>query len=237
MIKTQKIDYSDGSVTLEGYYAFDDEEKHKRPLILVVHDWSGRNEFACQKAKKLAELGYIGFALDIYGKGKIGNNNDEKSALMNPFMQDRNLLRKRLLAALDTAKNLEIVDSNRIGAIGFCFGGLCALDLARSGASLAGVVSFHGLLAPPDLKKEKIQAKILVLQGHDDPMAPPAQVLSFQNEMTEAQVDWQIHIYGRTVHAFTNPLANDPGFGTVYNACADKRSWIAMKNFFTELFH
>jgi dienelactone hydrolase len=234
-MKTNLVEYKDGDVVLEGFYSYDEKKSGNRPLVLVAHDWSGRNEFAEKKAQKLAELGYIGFAIDMFGKGKIGKTKEEKMALITPFMNDRELLKKRILAALEAAKKIPNVDTKKIGAIGFCFGGLCVLDLARSGADVSGVVSFHGLLNLPP-KEEKIRAKVLALHGHDDPMVPSDVVFSFQKEMTDAKVDWQMVIYGNTMHAFTNPQANDPGFGTVYSACADKRSWIAMKNFFEEIF-
>ena len=237
MLKTKKIDYYDGNTLLEGYYAFDDSKPGKKPAVLVAPDWSGKNDFACQKAEQLAELGYIGFALDMYGKGKLGETKEEKIALMSPFMEDRALLRQRMLAALDAVNKLENINPSRIGAIGFCFGGLCVLDLARSGADVRGVVSFHGLLgAPSNLPDKKIQAKILALHGYDDPMVPPEQVAEFQKEMTKTKVDWQIHIYGNTMHAFMNQKANDPGFGTVYNPLTEKRAWLAMKDFFAEIF-
>lgn len=237
MLQTKKIEYYDGKTLLEGYYAYNDKISGKRPAILVAHDWSGRNEFACQKAEKLAELGYIGFALDMFGKEVRGNTKDEKMALIKPLMEDRNVLVQRILSAFNTVKTLEQVDNSNIGAIGFCFGGLCVLDLARVGAAVQGVVSFHGLLnAPQNLKAHAIQAKILALHGYDDSMVPSSLVTEFQQEMTGAKVDWQMHIYGNTMHAFTNPQANDPGFGTVYNAMADSRSWMIMKNFFIEIF-
>ncbi len=237
MLKTQKIEYRDGDVLLEGYYAFDDAGKEKKPAILICHDWSGKNEFACKKADKLAELGYVGFALDMFGKGKTGNTKEEKSALIQPFMKNRQKVQKRMLAAFDAVKKLEPVASSQIGAIGFCFGGLCVLDLARSGADVKGVVSFHGLLiAPENAEKHPIKAKILALHGFDDPMVTPDHVMAFGQEMTHAKANWQLDIYGNAMHAFTNPQANDPGFGTVYNKNADMRSWIAMKEFFKEVF-
>ncbi len=237
MIKTQKIEYRDGDVILEGYYSYDEKIQGKRPAVLVVHDWSGKNEFACNKADRLAELGYAGFALDMYGKGKIGNTKEEKTALMSPLINDRMKLQTRILAALNTLKKLEQVDPARLGAIGFCFGGLCALDLARSGADVKGVVSFHGLLhAPENTPKHPIKAKILALHGFDDPMVTSDHVMTFGQEMTHAKVDWQLTMYGNAMHAFTNPQANDPGFGTVYEKHADARSWIAMKEFFKEVF-
>lgn len=237
MIKTQTIDYQDSDVALEGFYAYDDKQEGKRPAILIAHDWSGKNEFACGKAEKLAELGYVGFALDMYGKGKSGKTKEEKSALIQPFLADRLHLQRRILAAFNTVQTLPEVDTHRLGAMGFCFGGLCVLDLARSGADVKAVVSFHGLLqAPDDLAKHSITAKILAFHGFDDPMVTPDHIMNFGEEMTHAKVDWQFHIFGNAMHAFTNPQANDPGFGTVYQASADARSWVGMKEFFHEVF-
>ena len=237
MLDTSKIEYVQGNVVLEGYCAIDTKIPGKKPAVLVAHDWSGRNEFACQKAEQLAELGYVGFALDMYGIGQIGKTVEEKSALIAPLMQDRNLLRQRILAALYTVKQLQAVDEKRIAAIGYCFGGACALDLARSGADLRGVVSFHGLLdAPQDLPSKKILAKVLALHGHEDPMVPPEKVALFQKEMTAAGVDWQMHIYGNTMHGFSNPQAHDASTGILYKNSADQRSWIAAKNFLKEIF-
>ncbi len=237
MLQTTKIEYIQGNVVLEGYCALDDSKKGKKPVVLVAHDWSGRNDFACQKAEQLAELGYVGFALDMFGNGMIAKTKEERMALIKPFMEDRELLRKRIFAAYDTVRKLEVVNTARIGAMGFCFGGLCVLDLARSGVEMRGVVSFHGLLsAPKDIANKKIHAKLLALHGHDDPMVPPDQVAAFEKEMTAAGADWQVHIYGHAKHAFTNPAAHDESLGTVYNSLADKRSWVAMREFFAEVF-
>ena len=236
MLNKQSIEYHDGDIILEGYCAYNSTADDKKPAILVAHDWSGKNEFACHKAEKLAELGFVGFALDMFGKGKTGKTKEEKTALIQPLIQDRAKLKKRILAALETVNKIEVVDTARIGAIGFCFGGLCVLDLARSGADVKGVVSFHGLLnAPENLPHHKMIAKVLALHGYDDPMVTPEQVMRFGDEMTHAKVDWQLTMYGNTMHAFTNPQANDPGFGTVYDKQADARSWIAMKEFFKEV--
>src|SRR3990167_3810269 len=184
-MKTELLEYQHQGVTFEAYIAYDDLAHEKRPMVLVFHDWSGRNEFACKKAESLAKLGYIGVALDLYGKGRLGQTNEEKSALMQPLMEDRGLLLERMLIGLNTVKLHKLVDSQRSGAIGFCFGGVCALDLARGGASLAGVVSFHGLLMPPTgMLSKKIEAKVLALTGHDDPMVPPEQVLARSEEHT-----------------------------------------------------
>jgi dienelactone hydrolase len=237
MLQTSKIEYVQGDTVLEGYCVLDDSYRGSRPAVIVAPDWSGRNDFACQKAEQLAELGYVGFALDMYGQGKVADTKEERTAAIAPLMADRSLLAKRVLAAFDVVSKLEAVNTASIGAIGFCFGGLCVLDLARHGAPLRGVVSFHGLLnAPKDLPDKKIHARILVLHGHEDPMVPPAQVADFQNEMTAAGVDWQIDIYGHTRHAFTNPKQHDVASGLVYNNLADKRSWIAMRDFFNEIF-
>ncbi len=236
MLVKESIDYQCGDTTLKGYYIFDDQHNKKIPAVIIAHDWSGQTEFAHKKAEKLAELGYLGFALDMYGNGKTGQTTEEKSALIQPLLQDRSLLQRRILSAFDAVKALSPVDPANIGAIGFCFGGLCVLDLARTGADCKGVVSFHGLLnAPDNLTGKTIKSKVLALHGYDDPMVTPDQVMAFGNEMTAANVDWQLHMYGNTMHAFTNPQANDPGFGTVYNKVADMRSWQAMKDFFGEV--
>ena len=235
-MKTELVEYSHEDATLEAFIAYDDANQEKRPGVLIFHAWRGRDDFVCDKAKWLAELGFVGCALDVYRKGVLASGPEVNAKLMEPFMTDRNFLRNRMQAGLQAVRNHPLVDTGRLGAIGFCFGGLCALDLARSGAPLKGVVSFHGLLmAPERMKNPPIKAKVLVLHGHDDPMVPPEQVLAFEKEMTEANVDWQVHVYGQTVHAFTNPVANDPKMGTVYSPVAEKRSMHAMYNFFKEV--
>ncbi len=237
MIHTETLDYEADGKTFEAFLAYDKSQTKKRPCVLIAHAWAGRGDFVCDKAKKIAELGYVGVAMDVYGKGIFGNGPETNMKLMKPLMDDRMLLQKRLLAALNAAKKIAVVDADKMAAMGYCFGGLCVLDMARSGADLKGVVSFHGLLSnDPKLPKQKILAKVLALHGHDDPMVPPDAVLAFEKEMTQAKVDWQVHVYGNTVHAFTNPEANDPSFGTVYKATADKRSWISARNFFEEIF-
>jgi len=233
---TQYCDYTDGDLTCEAYVAMDETKSGKRPAVLVSHAWGGQGDFERQKAEKLAALGYIGVAIDLYGKGKRGTTMEENGKLMQPFMDDRALLKRRILAALTAVKALPEVDGDRIGAIGFCFGGLCVLDLARSTApGVKGVVSFHGLFHPPGLGAQApISSKVLICHGYDDPMAKPDQMVSICNELTEAKADWQIHAYGGTVHAFTNPEAAMPDHGIVYNASADRRSWQAMKDFLAE---
>jgi len=234
---TQNHIYYHDEQALHAHVAFDNTTSSKRPAVLVFHDWSGRNKFACHQAEQFANMGYVGFAADLYGDGKLGTTNDEKQRLMAPLMNDRLRLFGRLFAALDALDAFPEVDATRVAAIGFCFGGLCALDLARTGADIAGVVSFHGLLKPPHPRpKESIHAKVLALHGFDDPMVPPQDVTAFCHEMTEAHADWQMHMYGQTTHAFTNPEANDPVLGTRYSPKAKHRSFQAMTNFLTEIF-
>lgn len=235
-IQTRTIDYFHDGLRLEGFLAWDDARSGPLPAVLVSHAWVGRDEFACGKARALAELGYAGFALDMYGDAKLGNGPEECGQLMAPFLADRPMLQARVAAALEAVRALPETDGDRVAAIGFCFGGLCVLDLARTGADLRGVASFHGLLIPPgNTQGTKIRAKTLVMHGYDDPMVPPEQVLALADELTQAGADWQIHAYGGTVHAFTNPKANDPGFGTVYQASADRRSWQSLGNFLAEV--
>ena len=233
-MRIEKVNYQAENVDLEGYVAF--PEVDNAPLVLVVHTWAGKDQFVHQKAEDLASLGYVGFSVDMYGNGKVGADAAENESLMTPLVSDRDKLKNRIISALNYGKNLPGVDSNRTAAIGYCFGGLVALDLARSGEELKGVVSFHGLLMPSDISKKRIKAKILVLHGERDPMVPFDMVDAFQKEMTEAGADWQLHSYGGTYHAFTNPDANDPNLGTQFNKSANERSWQSMKIFLEEIF-
>ncbi|SFF05102.1 dienelactone hydrolase family protein [Nitrosomonas sp. Nm166] len=235
---TKTVDYQDGNTQLEGYLAYHETDT-SQPAVLVAHDWSGRREFACRAVEKVAGMGYVGFALDMYGKGIFGADGDTErnGALMSPFAADRALLRRRITAALHAVRQLPQVDPAQVAAMGYCFGGMCVLELARSGADVRGVISIHGIFAPGQVRNEKITAKILCLHGHDDPMVPPEQVLAFETEMTNAGVDWQVHVYGGTMHAFTNPKANNPGFGTVYKEIAATRAYQSIANFLGEIFN
>jgi len=236
-IQTRTIDYQDGDVDLQGYLAWDDAVEGQRPGVMIAHAWAGRSDFENTKAEELAKLGYVGFALDNYGRGILGTNTEENSALIQPFLDDRAMLQGRMQIALEVLKGLDDVDASRVAAIGFCFGGLCVLDLARTGTDIRGVVSFHGLFGSPgNTAGNKIRAKVLALHGWDDPMAPPDQVISLAEELSSMGADWQVHGYGNTMHAFTNPQANDPDFGTVYSPDADRRSWHAMQDFLSEIF-
>ena len=235
-MKEKFIEFEHEGDTLEAYLAVDSNRPNKLPAVMISHTWRGHSDFECDKARALAALGYVGFAIDLYGKGVVGQTPDESAALMQPFLDDRRKLQSRLIATLDTLKAQPEVAGDHIVAMGYCFGGLCVLDLARTGTELGGVASFHGLLEPPgNTTGNKINTKVLILHGNDDPMAPTEHVIAIQNELTAAGADWQLHNYGNTMHAFTNPQANDPNFGTVYSESADKRSWRAFMQFLDEV--
>lgn len=231
-IKTQSVDYE-----IEGkpYEAFVAHNGKPAPAVMICHAWAGRSAFENDKAEAIAKLGFTGVAVDLFGKGVLGSSKEENQKLIEPFVGDRKMLQARLADILAVVKEQPEVDAGNVAAIGFCFGGLCVLDMARSNADVKGVVSFHGLLGAPGNTADKIKPKVLALHGWDDPMAPPADVETLGTELTEAGADWQLHAYGGTMHAFTNPAADDPDFGTVYNKDADRRSWIAMKNFLEEV--
>jgi len=239
-LQTRKITWQEGKTAFEGHLSMNAAKSAPLPVVLVIHDWSGCNAFARGKADEIAAMGYAGFAIDLYGEGKTGQTTEEKMALMKPLMADRALLLRRIQSAVDAVKTQPGINAKKIAVIGFCFGGLCALDLARSSREILGAVSLHGLLTPPPQEKQKtltpLPAKILVLHGHDDPMVPPDQLLAFEQEMTAAKADWQVLVFGGTRHAFTNPEANDAAMGTVYNATAARRAWIATGNFLSEVF-
>ena len=208
-----------------------------RPGILVAHTVRGRTEFEEAKARELAEAGYAAMALDVYGKANLGSDLETCRELMGNLRADRPLLRQRLLVALNALRDQPEVDASRIAAIGFCFGGMCVLDIARSGEDIAGVVSFHGLFVPPgNADGNQITAKVLVLHGWDDPLATPDEAVALAAELSAAGADWQLHAYGNVRHAFTNPAADASTGVTVYNADADRRSWAAMHDFLSELF-
>lgn len=223
---------------LVAHVAFDETISGKRPGVLILHDWTGRNPFACSLAEQLAEQGYVGFAADLYGDARLGSSTEEKQALMTPLLNNRPYLLERIRLAFKELCNHPQVDETKVAAIGFCFGGLCVLDLARSGANVGGVVSFHGILNPPveGAKPAPISSKVLVLHGYDDPMVQPEMVVNFCSEMTDANADWQMQMYGHTKHAFTNPQANDPSMGTVFDEKANRRAFAAMDYFLGEVF-
>jgi dienelactone hydrolase len=237
-IKTQVIEYKQGDTVLEGYLAYDDAVQGKRPGVLVVQTWTGIGDFIRKRTEMLARMGFVAFAPDIYGKGVRPKPPVESKAEMGKYTGNRPLLRERMLAGFNVLRAQSMADASKLTAIGFCFGGTGVLELARTGADVLGVVSFHGgpLSSPTPEDGKKIKGRVLVLHGADDPNVPPPEVAAFEKEMREAKADWQLVAYGNTVHSFTDPAAgNDNSRGAAYNEKADKRSWVAMQDFFREL--
>jgi dienelactone hydrolase len=236
-IVTKSIEYKQGDTTLEGYLAYDDAVSGTRPGVLVVHQWLGLTDYEKHRAGMLAQLGYVAFCADIYGKDNRPKGVEEAGPLATKYKTDRTLLRARVNAGLDVLKQNELVDPKRIAAIGYCFGGTTVLELARSGADIAGVVSFHGGLdSPTPADGKNIKCKVLCCHGADDPFESAGDLTAFEQEMRDAKVDWRLIMYGGAVHAFTQ---QNPGFvnaGAKYNERADKRSWNDMKSFFAEIF-
>ncbi|MEW6411888.1 MAG: dienelactone hydrolase family protein [Candidatus Zixiibacteriota bacterium] len=237
-IMTQPVTYYHGDVELEGLLAWDNSLEGVRPGVLVVHEWTGLNDYAKMRCRQLAEMGYLAFAVDMYGKGIRPQTTQEAAKQAGIYRSDRQLMRDRAAAGLRVLLTNEMCDTSRVAAIGYCFGGGTVLELARSGADIDGVVSFHGNLDTPDPSDaDNIRCKILVCHGADDPYVPDDQVINFFNEMRPAKVDFQFIAYSGAVHAFTNANSgNDPSKGAAYNASADRRSWQHMRLFFDELF-
>jgi dienelactone hydrolase len=234
---TQAIDYKDGDQQLSGYLAYDDAGKGKRPGVLVFHEWKGLGDYVKGRAEQLASLGYVAFAADMYGKGVYAKSHEEAGKLAGAVRADPAMMRRRAMAALDVLKAQKAVDSERIAAIGYCFGGGAALEMARANAPLRGVVSFHGSLSTqhPEETKE-VKPKVLVCQGGDD-QHTLKDLPTFEDEMRRASADWRVNTYGGAVHSFTvKEAGNDPRTGMAYNAEADARSWRDMLAFFDELF-
>lgn len=231
------VEYRHDNAVLEGYLAYDGARQNKRPGILVVHEWKGLNEYAKGRARQLAAMGYVAFAADMYGKGMVAENHQQAAELSGVYRKDRQLMRDRIGAALEVLRTQPLVDG-RIAAIGYCFGGTTVLELARSGADIKGVVSFHGTLETPNpAVPGMVKAKVLVLTGADDPHVPPAQVEAFEKEMYNAGADYRVIVYPEAVHAFTvKEAGNDPSSGAAYNEEADKKSWQKMKEFLAQVF-
>ncbi len=237
-VRTEPVAYAHDGAALEGYLAYDDSIAIPRPGILVVHEWKGLNDYAKRRAEQLARLGYVAFAVDMYGKGVRAKDHEEAAKLSGIYRNDRQLMRGRIQAALDVLRRNEHVDPNHIAAIGYCFGGTTVLELARSGADIAGVVSFHGGLdTPTPAQAGQIHARVLVLRGANDPYVTPDQIAAFEREMQAAGADYQVMTYEGAVHSFTVPEAgNDPSKGMAYNAEADRQSWEAMQAFLQQVF-
>jgi dienelactone hydrolase len=234
-VVTKSVDYNHEGTQLSGYFAYDDAIEGKRPGVLIVHEWWGLNDYAKMRARQLAEMGYIAFALDMYGKGVLAKDRTEAAKMSNEY-KGKPIIRTRSKAGLDVLTKHDLVDAKRIAAIGYCFGGTTVLELAYSGADLVGIVSFHGGLVAPK-ESDKVKAKILALHGADDPFVPAEALAAFEKGMRDAKADWQLVSYGDAVHTFTNPAAgNNKSSGSAYNEKADRRSWEHMKIFFDEIF-
>lgn len=237
-MKETAIPYEAADIQAEGFLVFDDKSKAPKPAILVSHAWYGQDDFARNKAKELAKLGYVGFAIDLFGNRKNAANDDEAGSLIKPLFLDRKKLQERIIAAYDFLSQQPQVDQSRIGAIGFCFGGLAVLELLRSGTPIKSVVCFHAVLGKSGAKTvpiaTNIKGSILILHGYEDPLVSQEDVWNVQKELNDAGVNWQMDIFGHTSHAFTNPRAHDTAKGLVYNEKTSQRAWIAMKNFFAE---
>lgn len=234
-IKTEVLEYKQGGTTLEGFVAYDASLKGKRPVILIVHEWTGLGDYVKGRAKELAAKGYVAFAMDIYGKG-VRPQPPEAGKEAGKYKENRKLMRDRAKAGYDFIKNKPYADAGKVVAMGYCFGGTVALEMGRAGLPLAGVVSFHGDLSNPTPQDAKnIKAKVLVLHGAIDPYTKD-QVAGFQKELDDAKTDYQFISYSGAVHAFTNPMAgNDIKSGAAYNAAADRRSMQAFMDFLQEV--
>src|SRR5438477_2755433 len=233
-VKTRELEYRQGATVLQGFSAWDDAAPGKRPGVLVVHEWWGHNEHARNQARRLAEAGYVGFALDMYGKGKVTTHPQDAQAFVSEVTKDPAVLAARFNAALEQLKHDPRVDTTRIAAIGYCFGGAVVLDMARAGAPLAAVVTFHGALATKTpAQPGKVKARILVLAGGADPFVPPEQIEAVKREMQAAGARFDVIVYPGAKHGFTNPNAGQYGMDQLaYNAAADQQSWAAMLELF-----
>ena len=236
-VVSQQVDYRQNDTKLQGYLAYDDAVKGKRPGVLVVHEFWGLNEFAKERADKLAGMGYVALAVDMYGEGKVTQDREEARKLAG-HVRSTPLMRERAKAGLEVLRKHNLVDPQRLAAIGFCFGGTTVLELSYTGADVKGVVSFHGSpTAPKPEDMKNIRAKILVLHGADDPLIKPEDIKAFQDGMRQAGADWQMVYYGGAVHSFANPKAgSDKSKGVSYDPKAAARSWQHMLLFFRELF-
>ena len=237
-IQVKSVDYRDGSMELTGFLAWDDKIKASRPGVLVIHEWWGLNDYAKQRARQLAEQGYVAFAVDMYGAGKVTRHPDEASAWMKEINKNSQQWVRRANAGLAVLKQQPLVDTQKLAAIGYCFGGATVLQMAYAGLDLDAVVSFHGSLpTPADDQLDNIKASILVAHGNSDPFVPAEKVAALRTALEKAGADWQLLVFGNTRHSFTNPDAASYGIEALaYNQLADQRSWAMMLELFEEKF-
>src|SRR4030095_2303921 len=235
-LKEENITYSGDNTTMDGYVAYDANKEGKRPAVLVIHEWWGLNDYPKMRARKLAELGYIAMAIDLYGNGKTADNPDDAEKLSTLLYQNTQMAKTRFDAALNKLKTYSQVDTNNIAAIGYCFGGGVVLNIAKMGETLNGVVSFHGSLVGTPADKNLLKAKILVCHGADDKWVQRPEVDQFKRQMDSVGADYTVKVYANADHAFTNPAATHNGekfkIPIKYNAAADSASWNDMKEFF-----
>lgn len=238
-VQTQKISYSDEETQLNGYLFWDDNIKGKRPAVMVIHEWWGLNDYAKKRAYMLAEMGYIAFAADMYGDGRVTTKPAQAKEWMQEVTVDVELWQERAMLGLQQLKSNKLVDHNKLAAIGYCFGGSSVLQMSYANAPLKGVVAFHsGLPAAPEETKDKIEPQILVLHGHADSFVAPAVVTNFRNKLEEVNANWEMNTYGGAKHGFTNPDAAKFGISNLqYNKSADQRSWVRMQEFFKTIFN
>lgn len=237
-LHTETVPYRDGDVLLEGYLAYDEAIATRRPVVLVVHEWQGLGGYAKRRAEQLAQLGYVGFAVDMYGKGVFAKDHEEAGQLAGAYFNDRQKTRRRIQAALDVVQQHALADPARVAAIGYCFGGMTVLELARSGAAVAGVASFHGVLASPTpAQPQQVKGRVLVFHGARDQHVTAEHVTAFKQEMEDAGVTYRVVVYPEAAHSFTVPDAgSDVTTGRAYNAAADRDSWQQLEAFLREIF-
>jgi len=227
-LRVDQIDHTHGDTVLQGLLVSGQDAEGPQPTVIVFPAYDGRTDEVLAVANQIAGLGYAGFAADVYGGAATGSTPEECMALMGPWVSDRKSLEERLLEVVNSVAALDAVDESRVYAIGYCFGGLCVLDLARLNANVVGVASFHGIFTPPGTDPgggADIEPSVLVLHGWDDPLAPPDAVTALGQELTDRNAEWQLHGFGATMHAFTNKGANDPASGVMYDERAARRSW------------
>jgi dienelactone hydrolase len=235
-LHTEAVEYKHGDVVLEGWLAYEKGVPGKRPGVILVHEWKGHGPYVRQRAEQIARLGYVAFAIDMYGKGVFAKDHEEAGKLSGVFHKDRKLMRERAAAGLERLKKVEAVDPSKIAAMGYCFGGTTVLELARGGYDVLGVASFHGGLSSPVAEAKPIKAKVAVFHGALDRHVPPEQVTAFGEEMKNAGADWFLVSFGNAVHSFTvKEAGDDPSKGMAYNAEADRRSWDMLKSFLAEV--
>lgn len=237
-LQREAVEYQDGDQTLEGYLVYDDALAGKRPAVIVVHEWKGLGDYAKRRADMLAEMGYLAFAADMYGKGVRAVTHEEAGKLAGMYLNDREKMRKRAASALDFVAAHELAEPGKVAAIGYCFGGTTVLEMARAGLDVKGVASFHGALKTPSPAPEGgVKARIMVFHGSQDTFIAPEDITGFEKEMSSAGADWQLVVFSKAVHSFTVAEAGDnPASGVAYNREADERSWKMLTLFFREIF-